>query len=674
MEAVLAKLDFSRIKSAVEFQFEEMTKLDLFKTDVSKEELWDTYMDSFPEGTNQVYRERRDHDCQKCKQFIRTVGNVVAIVDGRLISIWDITVGGDYQIVVDSLSQLVKSRKIRDVFLSSEKKIGMDHNTEENNGVPIKWHHFYMNLPKKHVKRGAEIGTLLGDLRANKEVFQRGLDEIKVEAIETVLELIAQNSLYRGKEHESIVKLFLEQKNIYDTLKDSEKDNHCWKTSMKLKSVSKIRNTVIGTLLTDLSEDMPLDTAVKAFETKTAPANYKRPTALVTKGMIDKAEKKVAELEIGDSLLRRYAVVDDITINNVIFANREVKKTMNVFDELKGEVADKKPNLKKVEEVDIDTFVKDILPKAEKIELFLCNSHEGNLVSLIAPKNIDAKRIFKWDNNFSWSYKGEVTDSIKERVKKAGGSVTGDLRCSLSWFNFDDLDLHMKGPDGTHISYGNKCPRGQYGKLDVDMNAGHGDTRNAVENITYENKSTMKVGKYKLFVNNYCKRENKDVGFVVEMEFEGKIRTFNYNKAVGDGKDVTVIEFEYSQKDGIQIISSLSSTESTREIWNVPTQKYHNVSMIMNSPNYWDGNSVGNKHWFFMIENCKNPDTSRGFYNEFLSNELTEHRKVFEVLGSKMKVAKDKYQLSGLGFSSTQKNSVICRVSGSFNRDLKINF
>jgi hypothetical protein len=57
-----------------------------------------------------------------------------------------------------------------------------------------------------------------------------------------------------------------------------------------------------------------------------------------------------------------------------------------------------------------------------------------------------------------------------------------------------------------------------------------------------------------------------------------------------------------------------------------------------------------------------------------LRNDLTEHRKVFETLGSKMKTEYSDDQLSGVGFSSTVDNSVLCRVQGKTSRILKITF
>ena len=53
-------------------------------------------------------------------------------------------------------------------------------------------------------------------------------------------------------------------------------------------------------------------------------------------------------------------------------------------------------------------------------------------------------------------------DSIKARVKARGGAVDGDFRASLSWHNSDDLDLHLREPNGFEIYYGaTQSPTGQ---------------------------------------------------------------------------------------------------------------------------------------------------------------------------------------------------------------------
>jgi hypothetical protein len=284
-------------------------------------------------------------------------------------------------------------------------------------------------------------------------MLDRALETITDEAVDTVLELINQNSIYRGAEHLAVVQRF---KNMVGRSKlfRNSRDVFVWKElEAGDQAVNFIRNSVIGTLLVDLSEGVSLDRAVASFESKVAPANYKRPTALVTKAMIESAKKKVAELGLLSALERRYATIDDIKINDILFANATARRTIvkDVFEELAGTVK-ANPKLDKVEEVTIEKFIADIMPTATGIELLVENRHAGNLVSLIAPVDPTAPGMFKWNNNFSWSYNGNMADSIKERVKAAGGNVTGELCCRLAWDYTDDLDFHMLEPD-YHLFY-----------------------------------------------------------------------------------------------------------------------------------------------------------------------------------------------------------------------------
>lgn len=668
---------FKNFKEAVQKQFQLMCVGEyLFTTNVDKELIWEKYLTSFPEGSNPIRIERTEHDCSACKSFIRQYANIVALKDNQIVSIWDVEIGGHYQVVADALSEMVKSGGIDNVFLNDFPKLGTDFNHGENeDGSVTKWHHFFIKLPSKHVLRSKDsIGTKLSDYRTSKDVFKRSLEEISMDAVDTVLELINQNSLYRGEEHKRTVETLQRLKVEYDKLPEDQRDNHCWTTAAKMSGAAKIRNTSIGTLLVDISEGRDLDSAVRMFESKVAPANYKRPNAIITKRMVDDAQAKIEELGFIESLARRYAVMDDITINNVLFANRDTKKAMNVFDELKETVPVDLKKFSKVEEVSIEDFISSILPTAEKIEVMFEGKHINNMVSLIAPENDGSPSMFKWNSGFSWTYAGEVADSIKQRVKRAGGNVNGILRNSLAWFNTDDLDIHVEEPDRNHIFFSNaRHIHFSSGVLDVDMNVT--DTvRNAVENIVWTDKNRMQEGEYKLYIHNYRKRESIDVGFEVEVEFEGEIHTFSYSKPLRHNERVLVAEYTFSREDGLTFGKTIERSSASKEVWGIHTKAFQNVSMVMYSPNHWDGEGIGNRHYFFMLEGCRNDSSSRGFFNEFLREELMKQKRVFEALGSKMMAQPSDSQLSGLGFSSTQRNSILCKVHGSFARTVKINF
>jgi hypothetical protein len=671
-------LDFAILKTAIELQFGKMQKYPLFRVELGSEQLWETYLNSFPTGTNLLYRERTQHDCSCCRHFIRAMGNVVALTEDGYITIWDcITEEPAYNEVCLAMGDLVRSCNLKEPFVHDSRTVGVDKNYEETPDGVKTWEHFCVQLPTALVKPKAQIPTLLNEWRATHDVLLRGLSELTMDALDTFLDLVAQGSLYRGEEHKPAVERFRALKFEFDGLStDSERDQFAWlKSQSESAAICRLRNTAVGTLLIDLSNGVELETAVASFERMVAPTNYKRPTALVSKKMVEDAKKKIEELGLTSAINRRFAVLEDVSINNVLFADRAARRVLtgDVFDDLVGELGDRTPkNLDKVEEVPVDKFLSEILPRVDAIEVLVENRHAGNFVSLVAPCDPESGQLFKWPNRFSWTYAGEVADSIKERVKRAGGNVSGDLCCRLAWSNYDDLDLHMKEPDGGHIYYGNKGPSSLGGQLDV--NAGGRMTREPVENIFYRSRSGMKEGTYELFVNQYNRRESDNDGFEVEVDWLGTTYTFAADKSPREGTSIVVAKMKYSRANGIRMLSGMQSKNASRLVWSIPTETFRRVSVVMLSPNHWDEKAVGNKHYFFLLDGCVNDGAARGFYNEFLTPELDKHRKVLEIVGSKLQMAPADQQLSGLGFSSTQRSSLMCRVRGSFSRTIKIIF
>lgn len=226
----------------------------LFEVAIDKDALWNLYLDSFPEGTNPVYRKRREYDCSCCRHFIKEIGGTVYI-DGHLNlhSIFEFDTGSEvFQPVMDALDAFVKRHAITGMYLSKFRSVGTDQSVEtDGNDVHCMYEHFFLTLPNHLVFNGrGTIDTVKGQFRDTRNVFKRSLDEISMEAIDIVMELIRSNTLYKGEEWMKPINELRNHKQVYDQLTADKQEVYCWLMASSVGNVlGRIRNHSIGVLL-----------------------------------------------------------------------------------------------------------------------------------------------------------------------------------------------------------------------------------------------------------------------------------------------------------------------------------------------------------------------------------------------------------------------------------------
>ena len=116
-------------------------------------------------------------------------------------------------------------------------------------------------------------------------------------------------------------------------------------------------------------------------------------------------------------------------------------------------------------------------------------------------------------------------DDMDERLEREGGK-SGAVQVTLSWDDYNDLDLHLFCPNGERIYFNNKTSECG-GVLDVDMNV-KPVSNNPVENIVWEN--IPHPGKYKVGVHFYKhfrkKRSKKTCAFRLRVVVDSDSREY----------------------------------------------------------------------------------------------------------------------------------------------------
>ncbi len=685
----------------------------LFRSKVSGDQIWQAYMSGF--GEDPIFRDPKSsvHNCNQCKHFFHRYGNIVAIAkDNSIMTMYDGETTDEYKESFRLMSELLKSAPIEELFVETFDylynavyarctkndamfALNLDHTVKrytkeeaEKFGV-VKpnetrtFNHFCVSVPKHFIHFGNEtVEALQARLRENKKIFKRGLEEIPADTLQLVIDLIDQGSLLNGDTHKFKVVDFLRMSKSYAKLSEAEKDNWCWKIAVDYP-YARFKNELIGILCTELAQGKELNAACQDWNIRIDPKNYMKATAPITRQMIDNAKAFIAENGYEESFNRRCATIEDIRVCDILHCNSGDGKVkpVSILDGIKPtSTRHKRSEFDGVEVVSIEKFMKDILPGCTSVEAFLLNSHKNNFVTLTTPVNKDSKPIFKWGNNFGWTYNGNLAgkSEIKEAVKAAGGFVDAFFRFSIMW-NEDgrsivDLDAHAKEPTGHEIYYGSFKGRRTPvcgGMLDIDMIR---PESTGVENIFWTDPKRIQDGAYRFWIVNYDGCHNN--GAKAEIAFGDEVFTYVVDHEIVKYHDA-VIATVHIKNGAIDHIDQskylVEGSGVSKEIYGLETNMFHKVNLVCLSPNHWDG-SVGNKHYFFMLDGAKAPESIRGFHNEFLIPELLEHRKVMEVLGATLKVESTDKQLSGLGFNATVRDEVVLRLQGSHKRIIKVQF
>ena len=242
--------EFQIFSNNVHTQYQAMlaSGKELFVVSITGDELWDAYLAAFPEGTNPIFRERTEHDCSCCRNFIKNLGRVVTIQNGQVTTVWDngSQLPAPYDKVSAALGEVVCNSAIEGVYRSSERQYGQETNYENQpSGTVLTWHHFHGPVADRAFSQTP--AAVAGSLNSTAEVFKRGLEEITPEALDTVLGLISSNALYRGEEFMSAVTAFQGLQQSYLAAEGASKQIFHWE-HLNNQAV-RIRNTSIGTLL-----------------------------------------------------------------------------------------------------------------------------------------------------------------------------------------------------------------------------------------------------------------------------------------------------------------------------------------------------------------------------------------------------------------------------------------
>lgn len=665
-------------------------KLFIASTNKGCMSLYDIYLNGFDDEA-----ARQHYDCRACKHFIEKYGMLVTIDENNKVksALWTITdiLPTIFIKPFEAMKQKVESKqKVKYLFYTDSLVLGTP-----KTGI---WSHYHLNIPRTYatdtilVEKG-KLDTIIAYKKEDFRLLLNGVRKyVNTSVTSTALNLLNSNAVYRAEKFLPFAKWFNDVVNLF---KDNIDSNLLWKIVAEAPDgYCHVSSNIVNTMYEDILSGLTTPVILAKFLEKSDPENYNRSKSTPSVTAIENAEKVIAELGVEKSLSRRYATLEELPKEYMIWENpnEDIKEpkipyteihhtspTGSIFDNIRKSVTqnntaqDNKNVTIPVATMTWDKFKRTILPNVVNIE---AKVNENRCMALVTASDETAPNIFKWNNPFSWYYAKGIDGEIRERLIRDGGKFENvEMRCSLMWNGITDLDLHCyytNDYDNLHVFY--QFPKSSTLNclLDVDANAREYNlVSEPVENIVFDGE--LKDGIYIFLVHNYCQRELVN-NFTVELEVDNSVESYTLspkNEITGWSADV----FRVKVVNG-KVVDIIKPSDDNKQN-NLSTSKWNvtgftKVNAIIPSPNLWSEDSkdylrgVNGDHVFFILDGCKdNTDNlGKGFLNETLKNDFREIRKVLEYYTSLTPIeGKDNASACGVGYNSDSAWNLLLRVT-----------
>ena len=352
---------------------------------------------------------RQQYVCRSCRQFVDQYGGLVTISeDGSTTSaLWNESeIPEFFSESIKVMRRMVSTAKVTGVFVSDKEILGHLFTND--------WQHMSATLPSSLVNH-SKVETAEQVMAKKQEEFNmlmRSLAEFKIGNIDQAVTLLRSGAIHQPERCLGVTEWMQELHNKRSEAKTKDhKENIVWLAVASAPSgFCHIKTSVVGSLLEDLSKNLPFSAVKQKFEKKMNPLVYQRPQVAPTAGNTAQAEKLIKTLGIENSLLRRLAQLEELETlwkPKVREEKRQGPKD-GVFGHLKTKGAEKKPQQMNIPAVTMtwEKFCRTVIPSAESIEYLVENKH-ANFAGLVTAAHEDAPPILQWDspeqrNPFSW--------------------------------------------------------------------------------------------------------------------------------------------------------------------------------------------------------------------------------------------------------------------------------